>query len=172
LGYSAQVRRWLTWAEPAGRLNAEQSLTWRGGLPAGLALADLPELMERRHFAAVAAYGFGAIRVRREGARVVCALPGGVPGLVFEWVGDELSERHAARWWRLGGRLMRPGEGARFGLGVELGEGHVRAWVRTERFPSVFLAPPLPRWARRLYESFHAHTSFAYLAALRRQLDR
>src|SRR5688500_9704295 len=166
------MRRWSTFPGPPDELNAEQSLEWPEPLPAGLALADLPDLMERLHFHAVASFGFGGIRVRREGDAVVCELPGGVPGLVFELLGDEVTERQAARWWRLGGRLSRPGRGATFALGIELGDDRVRAWVRTERFPSLFLSPVVPARARRLYESFHAHTSFAYLTALRRQLAK
>lgn len=166
------MRRWSTSAEPPDELNAEQSLAWPGGLPAGIGLAELPELMERLHFRTIAAFGFGGLRVRREAERVVCALLGGAAGLVFTPLGDELTERTAARWWRLGGRLMRPGQAGAFGLGIELADDGVRAWVRAERFRSAFLAPWVPARARRLYASYHAHTSFAYLEALRRQLAR
>jgi hypothetical protein len=152
-------------------LNAEQSLGWQGGLLAGVAIGDLPELMERLHFRVVAAYGLG-MSVRREGSRVTCALPGGVPALVFEHAGDEVGEHAAARWWRMGGWLVRGGGGGRFGLGLEELGGQTRAWVRVERFPGVFLAPGVPRAVGVVYETFHAHVSRRYLELLRAQLAR
>jgi hypothetical protein len=172
-GLSATVvgvaRAWRSWPGRPGELNAEQSIVLAQGLPDDLTLDELPPLMERLHFAVVGRYGPG-IRVCRAPGRVVCALPGGAAGLVFEEALTRVDERTAKRRWRVGGRLVRAGGAGMFELGAA--REPARAWVRVERFPSVFLTPWLPRPLRRAYATFHAHVSLAYLALLRAQLAR
>jgi len=164
------ARAWRSWPGEPGELNAEQSITWHGVLPGGVALEDLPGLMERLHFAVVERYGLGGVRVRRADGRVVCELPGGLPGLVFEELGTVIGDGVALRRWRMGGWLVRRGGAGTFELGIALTPA--RAWVQVERFPSVFLAPALPGPLRIVYATFHARVSLAYLALLRAQLAR
>lgn len=123
------------------------------GLSGGsrLPLAELPDLMEQLHFAVIGKYGYR---------------PG--PWLRFEMPETVVTQLEARRRWRMAGLLMRPSHDAFFELGISTS----RAWVRVERFPSVFLSPGVPRPIRRLYEGFHAHVSYRYLDVLRAQLAR
>lgn len=149
-------------------LNAEQRLSWSAGLP--IPPAELPDAMERLHFAVVAGQTLGLIRPRREAGAVSLDLPPGWSVMRFERDGDEVGPDRTVRRYRLppGLAARRVGLIGRFELGVERRGGRTEAWVRAADFPSRLLAcpPPVPT----LYAAFHAHVSYGYLRALRRAL--
>ena len=116
--------------------------------------------MESLHDDTIARFGYLALPV----------LPGNRRGLSFDKPETTVTAGEAKRRWHISGWLTWPEPEARLELGVSVEPN--RAWVRVERFPSVFLTPGVPRAIRAVYRAYHAHVSYAYLRVLRAQLER
>jgi hypothetical protein len=151
-------------------LNAEQRLAWPGDLSDDP--TRLPGLMERLHFAIVERHALGLVRPLETPVGISLDLLGRWSLMRFERAGDAVGPDRALRRYRLppGLATRRTPIVGTFELGVEQAGGQTHAWVRAADFPSLLLSCPPP--APTIYARFHAHVSYRYLWALRRELTR
>jgi hypothetical protein len=149
-------------------LDAEQRISWPGRWPTDR--ADLPDLMERLHFAVVDSHTLGLVWSTISPEGVSLDLLGRWSIMRFERLGDEVGPSRVVRRYRLPPSPVtrRARVDGRFELGIEPAGDGTSAWVRVADFPSLLLSCPPP--GPTIYPAFHASVSKRYLLVLRSAL--